>query len=309
MIRMIRILFFFIFILLILLPVASKPSAEELTVIKSQDLPIYQQALEGFKKVYKGRLREFDLKGDPQEAEKIIKELNKHPTDLIIAIGLLASRVAKEDIKQTPIIFCMVFDPERFSLSNSKEKITGVTLEIPLHDLFSRIRDLFPEIKKIGVLYDPKKSRRMISQAKDAAGPLGFSLLAAEVHSEKGLPAAFRGLLGKIDLLWMIPDSTVVTPESLDFILLTSFENNLPIITFSDDLVKRGAVAAFSPDYQAIGEEAGHLALRVLGGEDPSRIPIRQAPKIRLSVNLKTTKKMGIQFNSKVIQSADRVYE
>ena len=276
-------------------------------MIKSQDLPIYRQALDGFKKIYTGKLREFDLKGDPQESEKVVQTLKQHPTDLILAVGLLAARVAKENFQQTPIVFCMVFDPERFSLSG--EKITGVTMEVPIQEVFSGIQDLFPKAKRIGVLYDPKKTGKMIDQAKKVTQASGLSLISVEVNSEKSLPAATRALPGKIDLLWVVPDSTVVTPEALEFLLLTSFENNLPLITFSDDLVKRGAVAAFSPDYHAIGEQAGNLALRILGGEDPDKIHIRPAEKTRLSINLKTAQKMGIRFDPKVLQSADKVYE
>ena len=276
-------------------------------MIKSQDLPIYQQALDGFKKIYTGKLREFDLKGDPQESEKVVQTLKQHPTDLILAVGLLAARVAKENFQQTPIVFCMILDPERFSLSGGK--ITGVTLEVSILEVFSGIRDLFPKAERIGVLYDPQKTGKMIDQAKKVTQASGLSLISVEVNSEKSLPAATRALPGKIDLLWVVPDSTVVTPESLDFLLLTSFENKLPIITFSEDLVKRGAVAAFSPDYHSVGEQAGRLALRVLGGEDPDKIHIRPAEKTRLSINLKTAQKMGIRFDPKVLKSADKVYE
>ncbi|MFQ5779424.1 MAG: ABC transporter substrate-binding protein [Nitrospiria bacterium] len=286
---------------------ASQVDGAEIGLLKSQDLPIYREALEGIKKVYRGDLREFDLKADPQESQRVVMALKRDPPDLILTIGLWATRVAKENFQQTPIIFSMVFDPDRFSLSG--ENITGVTLEVSASEVFSRIRDLFPEVKRIGVLYNPKKTGERIEQAEKAARVLGVSLISVPVRSEKDVPEGLRTLQPQIDLLWLVPDSTVVTPESVDFLLLTSFENNIPIVTFSDGFVRRGAAASFSPDYRAVGEQSARLALSVLQGENPVRLSIRPTEKIRLSFNVKIVKKMGIRFNPKVLQTADKIYD
>jgi len=279
----------------------------EIALLISQNLPSYREAIEGIKKIYRGDLREFDLKADPQTSERAVMALKRDPPDLILAIGLWATRVAKENFKKIPIIFSMVFDPERFSIFG--ENITGVTLEVSVSEIFSQIRDLFPEVKKIGVLYNPKKTGRRIEQAERAVRALDVSLISVPVHSEKDVPEGLRTLQPKIDLLWLVPDSTVITPESVDFLLLTSFENNIPIVSFSDGFVRRGGAASFSADYHAVGEQAAKLALSVLQGEDPARLAIRPAEKIRLSFNLRIVKKMGIRFNPKVLQTADKVYD
>lgn len=213
---------FLITIFFFIIPGASKASGAEIGVIKSQDLPTYQQALDGFESVYTGGIRVFDLKGDPGEAERVVMRLSKDPPDLILAIGLLAARVAKENFHDIPVIFCMVFDPVRFGLFG--KNITGVALDIPPSEALSRIRNFFPEAKRIGVLFDPEKTGRTVDKALKTARQWGFSLISEEVHSAKDLPDALRSIQGKIDLLWMIPDSTVLTPESLNLIFLTSLD-------------------------------------------------------------------------------------
>ena len=280
---------------------------QEVIAIKSQDLPLYQLALDGFKKIYSGKLEEFTLRGDPNPLERIGEAIQSRSPYLILSIGLLATQVAKANFQQTPILFCMLFDPERFSLSGPN--MTGITLEPSPAELFPRTKAVLPAVKRIGVLYDPEKSGKLIDEATKDAEALGISLVAAPVSSDKALPNAMRTLLGKIDLLWMVPDSTVVTPQSLDFLFLFSFENNIPILGFSEDLVRRGAVLAFSPDYTAIGEQAGRLALKILGGEDPGRLPLRPAEHVRLSINLKTAAKLGIKLSPSALRSADKVYE
>lgn len=280
---------------------AGYASVTEVSVIKSQDLPIYQQAYEGFKSVYTGKTREFDLKGDPDEAEKVVMAIKKDPPELILAIGLLAVRVARENFTQIPVIFCMVYDPARLSISG--ENITGVSLETYPSETFVRIKDFFPKAKRIGVLFDPKKTGRTVSQAISAAHKLGLSLITEEVHSAKLVPYSIRAIQNKIDLLWLIPDSTVVTAESLDFILLTALENNLPVISFTDDMVRRGAVMAISPDYRGVGEQAGHLAAEVLKGKKPGNMPVSFARRIRTLINPDAARKLGIKIKPESIYS------
>ena len=277
----------------------SKAYGAEIAVIKSQYLPSYQQAFNGFKKVYAGELRVFDLKGDPQESEKVVIKLRKDPPDLILAIGLLAARVAEENFHDIPIVYCMVFDPSRFGLY--RKNITGVALDVSPSEMFPRLKELFPNARRIGVLFDPEKTRRTVDLAIKAAQDWGISLIPEEVHSAKDLPDAARILLGKIDLLWLIPDSTVVTPESLNFIFLTSLEDNLPVVAFSEDLIRAGAVMSLSPDPWTVGEQAGRLVQKVIEGKIPINIPHSHAEKIKVSFNMSIAKKIGLRINREAL--------
>ncbi len=281
--------------------------AEEVTVLLSQDISLYREALEGFKKIYTGKIKEYNFKGDPKEAMRLVPEIKKHPGDLIVSIGLLASQTARENIKETPVVFCMVYYPERFHFFGPD--MTGVRLEVSSSDAFSTMRKLFPDLKKAGVIYDPKKTGRVIDQSTESAKDSGFSLIPFKINSEKELPGVLRALPGKIDLLWVIPDSTVVTPLSLDTILLNSFQNNIPVVTFSEEFVEKGAVAALSSDNEAIGEEVGHLALKIIEGELPSSFPIHSVSKSRLFINSKIAKKMGIKLSPEAVRKAVKVYE
>src|SRR4030067_1595631 len=189
----------------------------EIAVIRSQDLPIYQEAVVGIKSIYKGKFREYNLKGDLDESGNIVRELRKHPPDAIIAVGPLATVVAKDNFKSTPVVFCMVLNPDRFSISGNN--LTGVTLNVSSSETVPRLRELFPSARRIGILYDPGKTG-ILEKERQIAQSWGFTLIAKEVPSIKMLSDALREIQHNIDLLWLIPDSTVVTPESLEFIFL-----------------------------------------------------------------------------------------
>lgn len=272
-------------------------------VVKSQDLPLYNKALKGIKKVYPANLPVFNLEGEAQRPESVVKAIGEENPDMIISIGPLATRMVQDQFPDTPLVFCMVFETERFPVS--RQNTTGVFMDIAPRNLLSRMKELFPDARRIGLLYDPEKNRKKVDEAREAANSLGIALIASRVSSEKEVPGALRSLLENIDLLWLAPDSTVVTSQSLEFLFITSFENRIPIVTFSDDLVRKGAVAAFSPDYEGVGEQAANLARRVLKGEKIRDLPAQKAEKVQLSVNSMTAKKLNIRLNPKVAGAAE----
>ncbi len=241
--------------LFLFLGLTSPLFADEVKLVYSQDIASYQEVIAGFKTIYKEPFY-YDLKGSPAEFNKIKKPLLEG--DLIVTIGLLATVSVRDEIRERPskgLIFSMLFDPARFSLPN--ERSTGVSLVLSPKKTFSKIKQIFPNSKRIGILYDPQKSQKMIEAAEQAAKEVGLSFMAVPVLSEKWVPRAVGNLFGQIDLFWLIPDSTVITPQSIEFILLSSFEHRLPVVTFSEDIVKMGAVASIAPDYKMIGEAVG----------------------------------------------------
>lgn len=270
--------------------------AVEVSIITSQDLPIYEQAYEGFNHIYKGVTIRYDLKGNLRESDKIIRKISDEPPDLIVAIGLLAATVAKENFRKIPIVFCIVVDPERYFLVG--DNITGISLNVPVSETLSQIRNLFPDAKKMGVLYDPRKSRIIVEEAVNMGKTLGFSMSSQKVSSELALPDAMRSVLHESDLLWIIPDSTIIKQDSIDYIFFNTFEEHIPIITFSEDLLKEGALVAITPDYVFIGEQAGHLVLSVLSGKSPGSLFMQPAGKTRVIINQKIANKLGLKLDT-----------
>jgi ABC-type uncharacterized transport system substrate-binding protein len=95
--------------------------AGNVAVIQSQSLPLYEQALSDFRAAYAQPFRTYNLGGDPREADRIVRAIRQHPPDVIVTIGLLASRVAKEHLGHTTLVFSMVIPPNasRWATSES----------------------------------------------------------------------------------------------------------------------------------------------------------------------------------------------
>jgi putative ABC transport system substrate-binding protein len=210
------------------------------------------------------------------------------------------------EILDIPVIFCMVLDPATYDLKASN--MTGVTLQIPLDRQFATLHSVLPHRKRIGVLYDPEKTAHLVDEAHRQAQALGLEIVARQVRSEKEVPAVLRALLPQIEALWLMPDSTVLTEDSLSFLLGTALDANVPVIGFSSELVRSGALVGLSVNSEDIGRQAGLLAKEILNGRAlPSSAPV-SPERLRLVLNLKTARFLGITIPPEVVSGADEVY-
>jgi putative ABC transport system substrate-binding protein len=281
--------------------------AQSIAVLKSRDLEPFNQALAGFVASCDGHIIEYDLQGTERRKRDILRRIAADKPRLVIAIGPLAAQVVKDEVGDVPVVFFMVPHPHKYSLKG--ENIVGISLDIPLETQFATYKLLVPGLKTIGVIYDPEKTGELITESKRVAEKLGLKLLASAVNSQKGVPAALRSMLGRIEALWMVPDETVVTPEAFEFLLLAAFENQLPFLAASDIFVEVGAFASLSPDYVDVGRQACQLVQDIESGRMKlTKVDVIPPAKVNLAINLKTASKIGLTLSSEIVQSASKVY-
>ena len=145
-----------LFVFAIFVGLAPPVFSQEVHLVQSQDIASYREVVAGFKNVYTTPFALHDLKGNPSEFDRVKKQFSQN--DLIVTVGLLATTLVQDEADRVPIkgpVFSMLFDSTQIALLN--EVSTGVSSEVPPSELFSKIKQLFPKAKKIGVLYDPKK--------------------------------------------------------------------------------------------------------------------------------------------------------
>lgn len=277
----------------------------EVAVIKSQDLLPYDQAVAGFRSVSRANIAEYNMKGDETTGPGIIEQIRQHKPDAVLAVGVKAAVLAKKQISDIPLVYCVVIDPEKYGLEEGN--ITGILLEVPINSQFKIFKAAVPTLKRIGVLYDPAKTAGLIHNAQKEANRLGLELVAVEVRSLKEVPATIRSLLPQVQGLWMVPDSTVITADSFRLILLATYEKNIPFMAFSESFVKTGALLSLSPDYFQIGKQASKLVDRVIERGIQNRGKAISPETARLTINVKTAKILGFEIPTEVLQTADEI--
>ena len=297
-----------LFIVAFVFPQLSHPApATEIVILKSADISAYNQAIDSFKAALAGSatITEYDMQGDMARGRKLARKLRASNADIVLAVGIKAALAAKLEIVDIPIIYCMVLDPEKNGLN--APNMVGIMLEVPIDRQFKEMRSVLPGLKRLGVLYDPEKTGNLVEDARRVGKVFGVELIARQVHSEKEVPAALRGLIPQIDALWLIPDSTVLTEESISFLLTTALDSNVPVIGFSSELVRSGALVGLSVNYEDVGRQAALLTRKIFSAQikAPATFP---PEKLRLALNLKTAKFLGLQIPPDVSSRADQLY-
>ena len=282
--------------------------AAEIAILKSSSITAYDQAITGFKSTAPSSAiySEYDLQGDLQQGRKLARKIRASEASLVVAVGLKAALAAKLEIVDIPIVYMMILDPSKHNLN--APNMTGTLLEIPAERQFKILRAFLPNLRRLGMLSNsatnPSKTKETIAQA--AAN--SFVLQEFAVESEKEVPQQLRALLASTDGLLLIPDTTVLNNESIGFILEGALARRVPVIGFSPEFTRLGALVSLSVSYGEVGRETGMLAKRILDGD--RKLPAKPIPveRLKITVNLKTARFLGIEFPKEVNHLIDETY-
>lgn len=285
--------FFLVLIFLLLSFTCAEADRKTVLIIQSTGIRPFSEAVEGFRSVSNRETRELIL--SEAEGLNIFREIRAVKPDLIFAVGAEALLNLKA-IKDVPIVYAMISNPDSLPLSGPN--ITGVSMNIAPEKQLSLLRDTFPGFRRIGLLYNPDKSGQFVRKALLASRETPLKIVAREIQNPKEVPLQINSLKDKIDIFWMISDPTVFTPEITEYLLLFSFENKIPVLTFSERYLSMGAVLSFSIDAKDIGRQAGEMAERILSGRQITGITPADARKAVISVNPVAARKVEKNVSS-----------
>jgi putative tryptophan/tyrosine transport system substrate-binding protein len=298
-----KILIYAVSAIFFLLADITHSSAVDIVVVKSSSVKPYSDALEGFKTTCRCTVQELNL---PEIGkENIQTRIALAKPDAVLAVGMDAlTSVAKLD--HLPVFYTMV-TPNGPDFPIDKKNISGVSMEIPPRAYLHTIAELFPEVKKVGLIYNKQNTGKYAKDALAISSSVNLEIILREISHPGELPGVIEGLKGKIDLFWMIPDAAVITPQTIEAILKFSFKNKLPVIAFSDKYVRKGALVALSAESFGIGAQTGELVAKRLNSGSHGR-PLHLHPKKNiLSVNGKVAEKFGLTRKSNLLRKADEV--
>ena len=281
--------------------------AHEVAILKSANITAYNQAVSGFKSTMPPDTTfiEYDLKGDTHAGRVYAGKVRASGAHLVLAVGSKAAIAARLEIFDIPVVYSMVLHPQKYDLK--APNLVGVPTKPPIGQQLDLLRTLMPKLTRIGYVFDPDKTSPLQNEVVAHARHLGFTFIERRVHSAEQVPAALRELLPKVEALWLISDSTVLTEESFSFLLREAFDQHVPIIGFDPEFTRRGALISFWIDSSDIGRQAAHVAKSILSGIGNSRLkPPMQ--KQRIALNLGTAEYLGITIPPSIHSIVDAAY-
>lgn len=303
--------------LLMLIETALFGQTINIAIVSEQNIAQYKTAQTGFeaalaeKGYNKGKNIEliyYDIK-----AEKLISKIKEKNPAVICAIGTETALYIKKNITDIPIVFSMVHKPVEVNLvkagESSNGNITGASLDVSANMQLELIKKVTPKLIKVGVLYDPWHSRKIITEAKQLEEQLNLKIVGFEVKSPLEIAKALKDNSDKIDILWLIPDESVCTKDSLQYIVTNCLNLKIPIAGFAAYLVKAGALFGYVFDYGDVGRQAGELAVKILAGESPGNLAVTTPRKIGYVINLKIAALLNVKISQEVLSEAEEVYK
>ncbi len=281
----------FLVILLFLFNV-SEASPQEILVVQNHKIKPYSDAFSGFKALVNNRFSGVDYTF--RNSNGAVEYLSGSKPDLVLAIGMDALQKVKV-FSTVPIVYLMVLNPS--VIVSESRNATGVSMTLSPEKQLAAIHRVLPLARRIGLLYDPKKSGSFVRRAQNASKEFKIDLLAKEVNQSRFVPTALESMKGAIDALWMIPDTTVVTPDTSELMMLFSLENKVPVCTFSTKYLEVGALMSLDINASDMGRQAGVLAVKILSGKRVTEISPVEADSANLVINEPIARKLKVPIN------------
>lgn len=282
----------------------------DIALFISSDIPAYSKAIQGIRQTLpsKTTVHEFQMQGNMTKGREMATNIRALNPDAVIVVGLKAALLAKVEIMDSPVVFCLVTNPTQYDLPT--KNMTGVLMDSTPLDQLKSMKSVLPSMKRIGLLYHEDHSGAFVAESQKQATKIPLEIQAVQIHSFSDVPPALRKLVPQVDALWLIRDPTVVNPESLEFIMNMAIDHNLPVFGFSSGLMRYGALATFSGNYTDRGRAAGRLTRHILRGRytvaslpPPHGIEITQ-----YALNLNAAKFLGLPISDQAIQFASELF-
>jgi putative ABC transport system substrate-binding protein len=300
-------------LVLVLSPAALAGTAEagRVAVLLSSRVSEYEEALKGFKEATPHEIvAVYDMDGDLDRGRKQLAEIEtKIKPDLIFAVGIWALQVVVSRPPPLPVVYAMVLNPPSVIGAGTKN-VTGASMNVPVEQSMRLFKQLGPQIKRIGVIFNPAKTGYLVKRAQTVAREDGLELVTREISSAKEVIGALESFQDGIDALWIVPDETILSQAVVQQMLLYSYRRRVPLLGMSDRHAQMGALFSLSfASGEDIGRQAGELAQAILTGRAASDVPYTSARKLFLTVNLKTAQKLGLEVPQAIMTRASNVIQ
>ncbi|MBF0714212.1 ABC transporter substrate-binding protein [Gemella sp. GH3] len=227
-------------------------------------------------------------------SEKLVSEKN----DVIVAITTPSALSLSNVTKDIPIIMGGVTYPVEAGLIKSEEKpgtnVTGVSDRTPLDQQLSLMKDILPNMKKLGIIYTSSEdnSMKQAEQAKELAESLGLEVVVKTISNTNDIQQVTEVLASSVDAIYVPIDNTVASAMSTVVKITDSYK--VPVFPSADTMVKDGGVLAIGVDQYNIGVETAKVVVDILKGQEAANKSIVFANEGIIYLNEEKAKELNI---------------
>jgi putative ABC transport system substrate-binding protein len=245
-------------------------------------------------------------------------DLVQHQVAVIAATSTPAALAAKAATTTVPIVFETAADPIQLGLVASLNRpggnVTGVTqtnLEIAPKRL-ELLHELLPAARVMTLLVDPSNpavAETTASQMLAAARTLGLELHVLNASTERDFDAVFTKISELRASGLVISAGTAIFVSRSGQLAALAARHAVPSVSAGRAFVMAGGLMSYGGDIVDAYRLTGGYVGRILKGEKPADLPVQQATKIELRINLKAAKALGVTVPLTLLGRADEVIE
>jgi putative tryptophan/tyrosine transport system substrate-binding protein len=252
----------------------------------------------------------------PQRLNGLVHELEAANVDVIVTFSYPAALAAKNSARAIPVVVTGAGDPVATGLVSGLARpgghVTGVT-ELST-DLSTKrleiLKDAVPNLRRVAMLWNANDRGMTLryEAAQTAAEVLGVKVQPLGVREPDDFSKAFAEMLREPpEAILMVNDA--LTNLNHKHVVEFASANRLPTIFEVGSVVREGGLISYGPKQSEIGERAGYLVARILGGTRPADLPLEAPTHFEFLVNLKTARVLGLNLPPTLIVRADEVIE
>jgi putative ABC transport system substrate-binding protein len=228
-----------------------------------------------------------------------------------------ASLAAKAATTTIPIVFGVGEDPVKLGLVASLARPGGNATGINIFNIevatkrLGLLHELMPKSVRVAVLVNPANvtsAEFTLRYIPEAARALGLQSLILNASTSDQIDAAFATLVSeRADALFVAADAFFISRRA-QFATLTA-RDRIPAAYADREIVEAGGLMSYGTDFTDMFRQVGVYVGRILKGGKPSELPVVQATKFALVINLKTAKALGIEIPISMQLLADEMIE
>ncbi|MCR5493423.1 MAG: ABC transporter permease [Streptococcus sp.] len=242
-----------------------------------------------------------NAQGDQSNLQTISTNLLSN-NDLVLGIATPAAQTLSNLSTDVPVLFTAVTDPVSAKLVRTMDKpegiATGTSDMSPISKQVELLQKVMPNVKKVGIMYttNERNSEVQVEEAQKEFAKAGIDVLTKGISSTNDVQDTAKSLMSQTQVLFIPTDNMIVSAISL--ITELSKEMKVPVVGGSADIVEQGVLFTYGANYEALGRQTAKLAVRIIKGEDVSKVSAEYPKTLNVVANDDMAKTLGIDLTS-----------
>lgn len=241
-----------------------------------------------------------NAQGDQSNLLTMSQRFVNQKSSLVLAIATGAAQSAAAQTKDIPILFTAVTEPVVAGLVTSNEvpggNISGTNDMSPIKEQIELLLKLSSDVKTVGVLYTSSEDNSVLQAeiVKEVLEEKGLKFVEQTVTTSNDVQQATQSIVTKCDAVYIPTDNTFAS--AMPIVAEVTQKAGIPVICGEEGPVKNGGLATLGLNYFNLGYQTGEMAVRVLKGEDISKMPVESLTKYDYLINAETAKAIGVEI-------------